>query len=69
MNIVKVLDDYSKTEDQRELVEYLKDVLPSTICYEPIKNKDFIRKYMTPLNDFVIWTTAMPCADTRRVLM
>lgn len=69
MNIVKVLDDYSKTEDQRELVEYLKGVLPSTICYEPIKNKDFIRKYMTPLNDFVIWTTAMPCADTRRMLM
>ena len=29
MNIVKVLDDYSKTDDQRELVEYLKGVLPS----------------------------------------
>ncbi len=68
MDIVKVLDDYSKTDDQRELVEYLKGVLPSTICYEPIKNKDFIRRYMTPLNDFVIWTTAMPCADARRVL-
>ena len=62
MNIVKVLDDYSKTDDQRELV------LPSTVCYEPIKNKDFIRKYMTPLNDFVIYTTAVPCADVRRVL-
>ena len=68
MNIVKVLDDYSKTGDQRELVEYLKGVLPSTICYEPIKNKEFLRKYMTPLNDFVIYTTAMPCADVRRVL-
>ncbi len=68
MNIVKVLDDYSKTEEQRELVEYLKEALPSTICLEPIKNKEFIRRYMTPLNDFVIWTTAIPCADARRVL-
>ena len=68
MNIVKVLDDYSKTEEQRELVEYLKGILPSTVCYEPIKNKEFLRKYMTPLNDFVIYTTAMPCADVRRVL-
>ena len=44
MNIVKVLDDYSKTEEQRELVEYLKGILPSTVCYEPIKNKEFLRK-------------------------
>ncbi len=68
MNIVKVLDDYSKTEEQRELVEYLKGILPSTVCYEPIKNKEFLKKYMTPLNDFVIYTTAMPCVDVRRVL-
>ena len=41
MNIVKVLDDYSKTEEQRELVEYLKGILPATVCYEHIKNKEF----------------------------
>lgn len=68
MNIVKMLSDYSKTDEQKDMVAYLKEVLPSVVCYEPIKNKDFIMRYMTPLNDFCIYTTAVPCADASRVL-
>jgi len=68
MNIVKMLDDYAKTDEQKDMATYLKEVLPSAICYEPIKNKEFMRRYMTPLNDFIIYTTAAPCADAARVL-
>lgn len=68
MYIVKVVDDYSKTPEQRNMAAYLREILPSVVCYEPIRNKEFIKRYMTPLNDFIIYTTAAPCADASRVL-
>ncbi len=69
MKIVKLLKDYSKTPQQANLSKYLSQELESTICFEPIKNKKFMIKYIQPLNDFVIYTTAFPCADARRVIL
>lgn len=69
MKIVKLLKDYSRTPQQANLTKYLAQELESTICYEPIKNRDFMVKYVQPLNDFVIYTTALPCCDARRVIL
>lgn len=68
MKIVKLLKDYAKTPPEVDLSEFLSQKLDSTICYEPIKNKKYMIKYLQPLNDFIIHTTALPCCDARRVL-
>lgn len=68
MKIVKLLKDYIKSPQQKDLSEFLSEKLESTLCYEPIKNKKFMIQYIKPLNDFVIHTTALPCCDTRRML-
>ena len=68
MEIVKILKDYAKTPQESNLVEYVSQEFDSTICYEKIKNKNFMIKHLQPLNDFIIHTTALPCCDTRRLL-
>ena len=68
MEIIKILKDYSKTPIEKELSSYFSQEFDTTICREKIKNKDFMIKYIQPLNDFIIHTTAMPCCDTRRML-
>ncbi|MBQ8475953.1 hypothetical protein IJ531_02715 [bacterium] len=68
MEIVKLLKDYSKTPLEEKMNEYLSGSLDSTICVEPIKNKEFLLQYIKPLNDFIIHTTSVPCCDTRRML-
>ena len=68
MEIVKILKDYAKTPQESNLVEYFSQEFDSTICYEKIKNKNFMIKHLKPLNDFIIHTTALPCCDTRRLL-
>ena len=68
MEIVKLLKDYAKTPLENNLTEYFSQEFDSTICYEQIKNKDFMIRHLQPLNDFVIHTTAMPCTDARRLL-
>jgi len=68
MEIIKLLKDYSKTPLESELNEYFSQQFDTSICREPIKNKDFMIKYIKPLNDFIIHTTAYPCCDTRRML-
>ena len=66
MEIVKLLKDYSKTPLEQELSEYFTQELDSTICVEKIKNKDFMIKYIQPINDFIIHTTAKPCSNIKR---
>lgn len=68
MEIVKLLKDYSKTPLEQELSEYFTQKLDTSICVEKIKNKNFLIKYIQPVNDFIIHTTAKPCANTRRML-
>ena len=68
MEIIKLLKDYSKTPLEEKMNEYLSSTLDSTICREPIKNKDFLIQYFKPINDFIIHTTAIPCCDAKRML-
>ena len=58
MYIVKSLEDYSKTPLEKKLAEYLVKKTTSGVCYEKIKNKDFMIKYLQPKNDFLICSTA-----------
>lgn len=67
MDIVKILKDYSKTPLESKMHELLSNNLDSTICYEPIKNKEFILQYMKPVNDLVIYTTLIPCCDIKKI--
>ena len=68
MEIIKLLKDYSKTPLEKELSDYFTQELDTTICVEKIKNKKFMIKYIQPLNDFIIHTTALPGANARRVI-
>ncbi len=68
MEIIKLLKDYSKSPLQSDLNDYFTQEFESTICREPIKNKEFMIKYIKPINDFIIHTTALPCCDARRML-
>ncbi len=68
MEIVKLLKDYSKTPLEEKVNEYLSAMLDSSICYEQIKNKEFLLQYIKPLNDFIIHTTSIPGCDARRML-
>ena len=68
MEIVKLLKDYANTPLEQELSQYFTQELDSTICVEKIKNKKFLIQYVKPINDFIIHTTALPCANARRML-
>ena len=67
MEIIKILKDYSKNPLENKMYEYLSSSLDSTLCREPIKNKNFMIQYIKPLNDFIISSTAMAFADTKKV--
>ena len=68
MEIIKILKDYTKSSFENELSEYFIQEFDSVTCREPIKNKEFMIKYIQPVNDFIIHTTALPCTDARRML-
>ena len=68
MEIVKLLKDYSKTPLESNLNDLLSQKLDTTICCEKITNKKFLLKYVQPINDFIVHTTALPCCDVRRML-
>lgn len=67
MEIVKLLKDYSKTPLENNINEFLSNNLDSTICREPIKNKDFLIQYLKPVNNFIIHTNEMPYSDCKRL--
>ncbi len=68
MEIVKLLKDYSKTELEKNLSEYLSQKLDSSICVEQIRNKKFLLEYVKPINDFLIYTTAYSFPQIKKVL-
>ena len=68
MEFVKLLKDYSKTPIEASLNDYLSNQLDSVICHEPIKNKEFMIKYIMPVNDLLIYTTALPFSGAKRIL-
>lgn len=68
MEIVKILKDYARTPFEEDLNNYLSQQFESTICREPITNKDFLIQYFQPINDFIIHTTTVAGADVKRIL-
>ena len=59
MYIVKNLKDYNLSHKQRIFAGFLKDNVDSYICYEKITNRNALRKYFAPDNDFLTYTTAI----------
>lgn len=66
MDIIKNLKDYRMSTQQRIFASFLKENVSSYSCSEKIKNKAYIRKYLSPENDFTIYTTGV--ADPRLLL-
>ena len=59
MDIIKNLKDYKLSIRQRLFAGYLSDRIESYTCSEQIKNKEFVRRYFSPDNDFTIYSTAI----------
>jgi len=68
MDIVKSLKDYVTDHQSEEIVKNLKHLIPADVCYVPIKNKEYIRKYFSPLNNFTVHTVSKACAEPGRML-
>ena len=68
MEIIKLLKDYSKTPLEAELNDYFTQEFDSSICREPIRNKEFLIQYVMPINDLIVHTTAIPCCEPKRLL-
>lgn len=66
MDSIKKLKDYPLTTQQRIFASFLKENISSYSCSEKITNKNYIRKYLSPENDFTIYTTGV--ADPRLLL-
>ena len=58
MDIIKNLKDYKLSLRQRIFAGYLSEKINSYTCSEQIKNKEFIRRYFSPDNDYTVYSTA-----------
>lgn len=59
MYIVKNLKDYDLSHKQRIFAGYIKDNVDSYVCYEKVTNRNALRKYFAPNNEYMIYTTAI----------
>ena len=66
MDIIKNLKDYRLSHKQRVFASFLKENISTYSCSEKITNKAYLRKYFSPDNDFLIYTTAI--ADPARLI-
>lgn len=66
MDIIKDLKDYARNHKQRVFAGYLKEQATTSSCSEKITNKAYLRKYFSPDNDFLIYSTAV--ADPARLI-
>lgn len=66
MDIVKNLKDYRLSTQQKIFASFLKENISSYSCSEKITNKSYLRKYFSPENDFLIYSTGV--ADPRLLL-
>ncbi|MCQ2790354.1 MAG: hypothetical protein MJ229_08285 [bacterium] len=57
MDIIKNLNDYAMTADEKLFVSFLKENIGSYACSEKIVNSEFIKSYVAPNHDFLIYTT------------
>lgn len=59
MDIIKNLKDYSLTPKQKIFAGFLKENISSYSCEEKITNKEYLRRYFSPENDFTIYATGV----------
>lgn len=59
MDIIKNLKDYSLTTQEKIFVSFLKENISSYSCVEKIANKEYIKEYVKPENDFLVYTTGV----------
>lgn len=68
MDIVKNVRDLSLSEDEKFFAEIISDEFGWDGCTEKIRNKDFLRQNVQPLNDFTVYTTAQPTVEGIRLV-
>mgnify|MGYP001197265969 CR=1 FL=1 len=66
MDIVRNLKDFKLTHKQKVFAGFLKENISTYSCSEKITNKAYIRKYFSPENDFLIYSTAV--ADPAKLI-
>ncbi|MGN1125121.1 MAG: hypothetical protein ACI4SM_02935 [Candidatus Gastranaerophilaceae bacterium] len=59
MDIIKNLKDYKLSTKQRIFAGYLNDKISSYTCSEHITNRAYLRRYFSPDNDFLVYSTAV----------
>lgn len=59
MDIIKNLKDYKLNSQQRIFASFLKENISSYSCSEKITNKAYLRKHLSPQNDFLIYSTGV----------
>ena len=70
MYIVKNLKDYDLSVKQRIFAGYIKDNVDSFVCYEKVTNRNALRKYFAPNNEYAIYSTAVadPALISKRAI-
>jgi hypothetical protein len=68
MYIVKSLKDYADTDEKRQALEKMKELLPNETCHVAIKNRKFIQQYFAPLHDFVAYTAGLDSIHSIRAM-
>lgn len=68
MDIVKNLWDADLTDDQEFFATLIQEEFGCGSRIEKIKNRAFINHYARPLNNFVVYNTAMPNSEGIRML-
>ena len=59
MDIVKNIKDYKFSAQQKIFAGFLRENLNSYTCVEKITNKNYLKKYFSPENDFTIYCTGV----------
>ena len=63
MDIIKNLKDYKLSLRQRIFAGYLSERISSYTCSERIKNKEYMRRYFSPDNEYTVYSTAAQSAN------
>lgn len=68
MRIVKRITDYDLNEGQQILAEFIEQNGECAVCSQKILNPEFLSEYIRPKHDFLIYTTAQPGSEARRIV-
>jgi hypothetical protein len=63
MEIIKNINDYKFSAQQRVFASFLKENLSSYTCDEKITNIAYLKKYFSPEHDFTIYSTGIVDAN------